>query len=312
MALFNFHNKPHLNPAEILFLDYLDGCPTDIDCSHLPKYWKYDYNLRNPERVINMLKSDGYLKVSDYKFNMDKCKIDELKNILKKYGLKVSGKKSDLIDRIIQNIPEEDCIKLFNHSYYQHTEKAHSLLSKNNHIIYAHKMRNYLDISIFEADNMKKAMPEASVHDIFLSVLNNRLARYSKNKDWGLYRNTIHAMSLIYHDLSDYNKELQLLSEVCYRDLSGLGNNGTIDELDITALAPGIINSIIKAKSCLSLDDSRFKEFYLSAVSNINLSFHYFTPEQTFDILLAEMYGDEKTIKDIYKKAKKRPKRRWE
>lgn len=304
MRLFNFLRTSCLEPSEILFLDYIEGCPTK-DLS-LPKYWKYEYHLK-PKKVINKFKRLNYIKESDYKFNIANYKVVELKEVLKKYNLKVSGKKSQLVERIIKEIPEEDCKRIFNKSYYQLTEKAHELLKDNQHIIYAHKRRNYLNISIYEVDSMKKKMPDKNMYEIFLIILNNQLKGYSKNKDWGLYRCILYNKSLIYHDMGEYEKELKLLCEVCYRDLSGLGNSGIIDSLEISTLAPAVVDNLIEAKENLNLSDNQLKNFYFDSISSINLPFHYFTNELTWEILYGEIYEDEKTLEELYKKGKQRP-----
>lgn len=304
MGLFDFIKPSCLDPSEILFLDYIEGCP--IKNLALPKYWKYEYNLR-PRKTIKKFKKLNYIKESDYKFNITNYKVVELKDVLKKYNLKVSGKKSQLVERIIKEIPEEDYKRIFNKSYYQLTEKAHELLKDNQHIIYAHKRRNYLNISIYEVDSIKKKMPNKSMYEIFLLILNNQLKNHSNNEDWGLYRNVLHSKSIIYHDMGEYKKELKMLCEICYRDLSGLGNNGMIDNFSICTLAPGIVCSLIKAKENLNLSDDQLKNFYFDSISSTNLPFHYFTDELTWEILYAEIYEDEKTLEELYKKGKQRP-----
>lgn len=275
-----------LTPYEILFLDYING--KSIKDPSIAGYWTHEYNLEY-QAVIEKLFNSGYLQKSDYKFNMTKYKLSELKDYLKSKGLKVTGKKEELITRIINESPEVDSIAYFNNSLFQCTEKATDILKNNQHIIYSHRHRNDIGISIIDADNFKKANPLLNNdYQVFLELLTKRLQKYERSKNWGLYRNDILGMSIVYGDMKNQRKELELLLEVCYRDLSGLMDSGSVSE-KMSFLAPGVVARVIATKKKLSLSEQSLWDLFIDTISKINLENSLYTAEHSYNLLMKEI-----------------------
>lgn len=102
LDLSNFDPSP-LNSTEIFFLDYLNGLP--IKDPMIAQYWHYEYSL-NYEQEIKKFIGQKLLEISTVP--LEKLKIPELKEILKKYNFPVSGKKSELCSRIASSIPMDE------------------------------------------------------------------------------------------------------------------------------------------------------------------------------------------------------------
>lgn len=290
-----------LNPVEILFLDYIDGKPTKNPS--FPGYWNYLYNS-NPNLMLKKIINNGYVKKSDYLFNMQKEKVATLKEILRQNGLKVSGKKAELIKRITENLPESECKKIFNSSFYQHTEKAKELLNQHKALIYFHKRSFYnYDISIKDVYQYSLNYPQFNEYNIMRNLLKKGLDKFSNNKSWGLYRNSLLGIAYTFMDEQKYIESLNLLLEICYRDLSGLGNNNILTP-ELSQLAPGIISMIQSVTESLQIDNNKLKEIYIEVVNKIELPFHYFTKTDSWEILNASLNNDELAVKKLYKKAK--------
>lgn len=268
------------SPYEVIFLDYING--VSINNPIIAGYWTHDYQV-DFHSAIEKFFIGGYLKESDYKFNITKCKTAELKDFLKDRGLKTNGKKDDLIARIITECPESEAINYFNHSCYQHTDKAAEILSQNDYLMFFHQHRNYLEISISEAFHIKTANPRLDKYRIGLQILNSRLKKHKRKKNWGLYRNDIFGMSIISRDQKDYLKELASLFEICYWDLSGYGNNGIIDS-NLSSLAPGIVCRIKTLIENLNLNETDLRDMYIESVSKIEIS-HRLSFVDTYNIL---------------------------
>ncbi len=103
-----------LTSVEISFLDYIDS--KKVHELSLPGYWTYEYNL-DFKYVISKLINNGYLIVSSTPDRLERLKVNELKDILRKHNLKVSGKKAELIQRIEENITTEQLSNYFNSHY---------------------------------------------------------------------------------------------------------------------------------------------------------------------------------------------------
>ena len=274
----------NLTAIEILFLNYIDG--KIASDPNIAGYWTHEYKL-NYQKVLEKLFKSGYLTFSDYKFNMSKTKTDEIKKVLASHSLKLSGKKQDLIDRLIENVPEEELKKLFSSSYFMLTESGSALISKNAHIMYFHRHLNQFSIPVVEADSYKKLHPNCTEFEIALSMLNKRASKYLSSKDWGLYRNDLYALSIVYGDMNDYQNQLEHILKVCFIDLSGLGNGNTYNK-NLSFLAPGIISNLISVQQSLGINDDTLSNVFLSSVEELKLPKHCYSKPKAFEYLLSE------------------------
>ena len=118
---------PGLNSIEKGFLKKISGQP--VVNPFVAGYWYYEYNLRYQD-VITKLLSFGYLGISNEFESAKYMKIPELQAILRKAGLPVSGRKSDLLDRIFTNIPVDELKQIFNE-----TPKKYILTEKGKFIL---------------------------------------------------------------------------------------------------------------------------------------------------------------------------------
>ena len=93
--------------GDIILLDWLNGArKTDkIPSSYTPMYGV------NPLKDTYELIKQGYIKINHGSAGLKSLKIPELKKILKDNGQKISGRKSELIERIIKNIDETNYLK---------------------------------------------------------------------------------------------------------------------------------------------------------------------------------------------------------
>lgn len=82
-----------LTPAEIDFLKYLEGKAPEA----IAGYWTHDVGI-NISAEIRIFLANGYL---EYKPDPNKLTITELKPYLKEKGLKLSGKKSEHVQRFL-------------------------------------------------------------------------------------------------------------------------------------------------------------------------------------------------------------------
>lgn len=281
-----------LTHYEILFLDYING--KSIKDPNIAGYWTHEYNLEF-QAVLEKLFNNGYLQKTDYKFNMTKYKLSELKDYLKAKGLEVTGKKKDLITRIIDECPEVDSIAYFNNSLFQHTDKAIEMLANNQHIMYSHRHRNDIGISVMDADNFKKGNALLNHYQLFLEMLTKQLHEYEQDKRWISYRNVILSMSIIYGDMGNHAKELELLLEVCYRDLSGLMDSGSVSE-KMSFLAPGVVARVVATKKELALSEMSLWDLFIGTISKINLENSLYTAEHSYNLLMKDIKKVENGI----------------
>jgi hypothetical protein len=114
-----------LTGQEISFLGLLEGKRAD-DPSTMG--WWCAFNKIDGPKLIKRLQTNGYLTSADYKFKVNKATLPMLKDFLREHGLRATGKKVDLVNRIIENISEADCSRYFKQSYWALTSKAADVL----------------------------------------------------------------------------------------------------------------------------------------------------------------------------------------
>ena len=281
-------SKNDINTAKegyVIFLNWANRKEI-LDQNEYPQYFYYDYGIINCSQFHIQLIKEGYLEKASLKTYLSTKTIEELKKILKENNLKKIGKKSELIDRILENINLEN-VKREN-DYYELTNKGINFLKENEYII---KLRK-LNIPIAEYETVKKELNSNFLFDdIVWGIYNKRILNFYLDKDFGLYRNTLLEMSIFFKSKNNLQKELEYLLKATYLDLSGNSNNGIIDNKKslFIPLAKRIFN---------------LKEYYLpeqiEECYKIKLPFHYCSKKIFYDIVQEILEG--KTENEILKK----------
>lgn len=111
----DFHNintKPdnieELTSTEKYFLKALSN--KSVENLNLPGYWTYEYSI-NYNQIITKLIENGYIKIASSSEDLSFLTVTQLKDILKFFSLKVSGKKQELIERIAEHGNVEYALK---------------------------------------------------------------------------------------------------------------------------------------------------------------------------------------------------------
>lgn len=105
--------------------------------STIPQYFEYRYGV-NSDESIELLKKLGYIEVCSAKDSLDALTMPDLKSILKASKLEVKGKKSELLERIMLNISEEEVAKEFELRKYRILPEGSKVLEKYDDIIQRH------------------------------------------------------------------------------------------------------------------------------------------------------------------------------
>lgn len=307
-------NDGELSPEEILMLALTDEKDTSND--FFPGYWEYTYNV-NPQILFTQLVNRGfYTKEKSLLLTLKRKTVEELKEILRENNLKVSGKKQELVDRILNELSEKqlNSIKLI--EVYKINDTAKEILANNEHILFFHN--SPMEISIYTAHDFKNKNPNFSPIEIARHLGEIQAKRHISNGNWGLYRNLKHSLSEIEMTVQNFEDALTLLFEVCYIDLSGISNSFDPEFMEIyeksffpytkssCTLAPGIVNKIRKLKVKFNLSDIELKNLFVKSMANYQIPFHLFTKEESADVLIAEINHDEEQLKHIYNLAEKR------
>ena len=283
----------NIKPVDVIFLERANGHKVGDE---FPHYFKYQYGA-NPSSLLEKALTNNFLIKSDSIVNnIEKIKTSKLKEVLKKHNLKVSGKKQELIERLVTNVSEEELKAAFPDLYYILNDKGKSIVQENEHIIYYHKSQHLKnEISLDKYHNLlKDKIDDSAKYDIALELLKNNAMQNRDNGDWGLYRNSLLSKARVYEDKQDNQSALELYLTICHIDLSGLSNGNAYMPRTLI-LAPGIIGLVTKLTSKLELDKETLKEKYLYYAEELKLPKTRFSKEQSLEYLIRA------TEENIYK-----------
>lgn len=153
-----------ITPVEILMLDYVGGgIRQDMK---FPGYWQYQYGVDAQEVIAGLLEKN-FLQIADTGVSLQHMEVKELKEILSKMGMKVSGKKADLVERIVKETDAQSLLLLDLPTYYVRTDAGNNILDAYTRpdmkkyleavMIYGDKERAFNSISAIRQKNYGNA-----------------------------------------------------------------------------------------------------------------------------------------------------------
>lgn len=322
-------SKQGLYPHEILMLEYAPHFKT-VNNS-FQSFWYYQYSVAEPQAVLDSLYERGFIEVGDLRSALDKLKLTEIKEELKQLNQKVTGKKNELIDRLMEMADINSLNEKYSERYYVLTAKGEQELKENQYVSYLH--RNKV-MSVWEM-NRRIAETHKPYRDILWGFFNEQSTFHFSKFNFGLYRNTRLDMYKFLMEEDKPKTAFHMLCEVLAVDLSGLHNNEDSMfeyEKEDTAfylslyerrlerffpyeetsliIPPGLIGYYKEMQSILGLDDNEYKEAVLEEIKKVTLPRSIFTADECADILIASLHEDNCKLSAIYKGAEQREKAR--
>ncbi len=309
-----------LYPHEVLVLDYSHSYYTEGN--HYQSFWWYGYGVSNVDALLRSLLDRGFLQVGDLQSAIENENAVVLKEELKKYGSKVSGKKAELVHRLINEVSHDELSVRFTKRMYQLTELGKRALEEEAYVPYIHR-HPFEGLDIWSLNRIMYTPPYMSFRDKILDYLYQRGTEHISAGNFGLYRNCRYSMSVLLQEEKRYMDALGMLAEVVFYDLSGLSNNYDPKYLDIYAesyfpyqessatTAPGIIDAILQCQKELGIVEDELKSELLNHMRRLSAPLHLFTPEECVDIVLGEVCENTEALTKIYSKAKRRFKQKY-
>lgn len=308
-------SKSGLYPHEVLILDYAQTFYTDQ--TSFQGFWWYKYGIRNVEDCLKSLYDRGFLKTGSLQTAIEKENGSALKEVLKTSGLKVSGKKGELVQRLLNEVPHHELNKRFAKRTYELTEVGKQALAEEGYIPYIHR-HAIEDLDIWTLNKIVHKQPYMPYRDRIWAYLNQRSLEHIQAYNFGLYRNCRSSMYTFLTEENKWDNALSMIAEVIYYDLSGLSNGFQMRYLSIYAegffpykestatIAPGITQRLLECQKQLGLTDDALHEQLVLRMERFSAPFHLFTVEECADIALMETKEDTEALTKMYVKAKRR------
>lgn len=247
--------------AKVIFLNAYQKSSQIKSDSEYQRYLLYECGIKKPSKYHFEMIENGYLEKASSLDRIKGLKVSELKVILSELGQKKTGKKDDLVQRIIEVADDKMIMKWCPGEHYSISEKGKEFLKINLDYVKIHKHNNW-DIDWKDYDKRRK--PGYNFYDIVWGIFNDRLL---KSQDYG--RNEYFNMYQLLAEEGRRKDALEKLLMVLYNDISGVeGNfiytsckeglytkNEAIDDFDVAImLAPGIVGAIKKFQDVFTDD----------------------------------------------------------
>ena len=322
-------SRQGLYPHEILMLKYAPKIKTSDNV--FQKFWYWDYSVTDPKAVLNSLSDRGFIKGGDLRSSLENLTVTEIKEELKQIHQKISGKKAELIDRLLEfgDLTSLNQKYLKNNCYYSLTSKGKQELTENQYVPYLHKHKR-IGMTVWEM-NRRIAHTHNQYRDILWKYFNEQASIHLQNLDFGLYwcdcsnmydflmednqtQEAFHILCvLLLLDLNGLDNQYRYLLE-CEKDdpeyylmmrESQLKNFFPYEESSLK-IPPSISDQIAKMQTTLALDDNSYQKAILKELQEIQLPRRIFSDEECADIVIANIHHDIDTLIFIFKKAEKR------
>lgn len=102
-----YPSKNGLYPHELLVLFYADSFY--VGQKDFQAFWWYQYGVKSVPEILSSLLARGFIEIGTAVDSLQKQKVADIKALLHEFSLPVTGKKADLIDRVVTNIPVPIC-----------------------------------------------------------------------------------------------------------------------------------------------------------------------------------------------------------
>lgn len=225
--------RPSADYIKTIFLHLFEKHPYKEDDT-FPGYFNYEYGIINMPTYFNEIKNEGLITLSPPEEILGLMKVSDLKEILSERALKKSGKKNELIERILVHIDANE-LPIINEYYFSLSPTGKEYIETHYDYVVL-KQHAEWGIGFWEYQNEKDKNGSAkSFNEIILSLLNIKILdikktelkmspfEYTRLLDLYIY---VHRLFL---DEGRYTDALKALFKNVLLSLSGCRNNYLLD-----------------------------------------------------------------------------------
>lgn len=316
-----------LYPHEILMLEYASSYKTSEN--NFQNFWKWEYLVLDPQSVLDSLFKRGFICYEDIGSALRHLTVSDLKNMLSKIGEKTTGKKDELINRLLNVYNPDDLEKELTVRHYALTDKGKEEVKHNEYVLYLHRHR-YMSVWDMNHRLFRDNPSHLRYRDIIWGYFNEQSGEHFKNFDFGLYRNVRLNMHDFLVEEGKLKSALEILIEVISFDLSGLGNKcppivmgehqllreakcqsrmtnlfKTEDKAEVT-LPPGVVRYFEHLYNELKMDSKEFIKYTYEIFAEVRIHKRVFNSDECANIILSEIGLENRKVTNSCEVAKKR------
>lgn len=294
--------------TDVLILHYINKNSRASELNQ--NFWQEKYYNDN-EKSLQRLLEGGYIEYREDCFtSLNKLKVDELKNILQSEDLKTTGKKEELIERIINTASLSN--------YQEYIKKERVITAKGSEIVnstdFVYLLHDYNIGYPCDVYNCYLSNKELNKVDLVIKFIESKC---TFEKEIHEYSNHSFLYSQLAEILIKYNakdKALYYLLKACFEYLSSYTLDYSTDTLKrFKEYVKRIDFYTNKMKILLEANfdlKNNLTAYYLELTNLYTL--HYFTDEEIESLITAfalkNSYGVDSIINRIYKRNKEQGK----
>ena len=185
-------------------LKFWNGKKTDYI---IPDYYQETAFGRNVIPARDRLLTQGFLEVGDLRTNIALRTVPDIKAVLAEKGLKTTGNKTELIQRLLDYVPEDEIEEMFPVGKYKITEagvramKPYSIIQTNSD--------HALHFSYFRLLEEKSKTPEDPDNAILTRMFSHDLEECYRTKDVSTYLRLISDFGRFMQETGEPERALQ-------------------------------------------------------------------------------------------------------
>ncbi len=157
-----------LKIPDIMVLEYAETFTTEIEEIHSFWYYEYGLELKDIHNILNMLIQKKLIQTSSVQETIKKFTIPKIKELLKELGLKLSGKKAELLDRLFENAPTDFLENKVTSRGFIITDTGKQELKENDYVIYFHRRNNgfCINLTVWKMNKLLHDNPSKNYREI--------------------------------------------------------------------------------------------------------------------------------------------------
>lgn len=311
-----FPTKNGLFPHEIVLLN--NARYYSYDQKHYQNYLYYKYQINDAQKALHSLLDRGFLCLGDMRYQLGFLTVNQLKHLLKSKNLKISGKKADLIDRLLLSSEESElkAIPDIKQARYKITDMGLSEIKENEYVMFIHR-HGFVDLIEANRRIHEDKRPFMDViHDILKGHSENAfvgledgywIKRYAKFcSEFAKDRDYFVEMCWVIFDSMNQIQARTVHRNRAYDLLSALRNYFPYDRYSMGSIPPYALSIAGSYVETTGISMEELKEKTVLEFNKLSHPNDIFTASEAADALIYNLTNNEPSLVRLYEKVEKR------